>query len=82
MGWKVSSVYGRLNFGCLAIASQSFTICGNSSVVRPLTKSTMLCILTTLKSPPTPALEENAQGQAPLPSWNEGSAKLIDSQRY
>jgi hypothetical protein len=31
--------------------------------------------VTTIKGPTTPAPEENAPGHAPLPSWNDGSAK-------
>src|SRR4029453_1809422 len=47
------SVYGRLNFGCFAVAIQSLTICSNSAVVMPACVTMMISSIA--RSPPASA---------------------------
>src|SRR5436305_4969787 len=47
------SVYGRLNFGCLAVAIHSLTICSKSAVVMPACVTMMISSM--VRSPPASA---------------------------
>src|SRR5438067_2091266 len=46
-------MYGRLNFGCFAVAIQSLTICSNSAVVMPAWVTMMISSM--VRSPPASA---------------------------